>query len=184
MAYNSDREGYETKDGGLIRIHGDDKVRIDIYNGDERVKYGHERDTINFDTNTGKGSIDSHNADKSESSSTDVSCFLTTACMKHMKENFDDNCYELDILRWFRDNFVSKEDKKEYYEKAPMIVAKINEEDDCNEIYNNIYDNVISVCVRAIEYGKYDFAYETYKKCVLDLEENYIDNKQKTLSLV
>ena len=75
MAYNSDRKGYETKDGGLIRINGDDKVRIDIYEGNEKEKGGHTRDTINYDTNTGKGSIDQYNADKSEKSSTDVSCF-------------------------------------------------------------------------------------------------------------
>ena len=58
MAYNSDRKGYETKDGGLIRINGGDRVRIDIYEGNEREKGGHTRDTINYDTNTGKGSID------------------------------------------------------------------------------------------------------------------------------
>lgn len=114
MAYNSDRKGYETKDGGLIRINGDDKVRIDSYEGNEREKGGHTRDTINYDTNTGKGSIDQHNADKSEKSSTDVSCFLTTSCMKYFQENFDNNCYELTVLRWFRDNFVSKEDDKVY----------------------------------------------------------------------
>ena len=125
MAYNSDRKGYETKDGGLIRINGGDKVRIDIYEGNEREKGGHTRDTINYDTNTGKGSIDQHNADKSEKSSTDVSCFLTTACMKYFRENFDDNCYELTVLRWFRDNFVSKEDKEHYYEVAPIIIMKL-----------------------------------------------------------
>lgn len=38
--------------------------------------------------------------------------------MKHYMNEFDDNCYYLDILRWFRDNFVSSEDKKEYYEVA------------------------------------------------------------------
>ena len=42
--------------------------------------------------------------------------------MKYFKENFDDNCYELTVLRWFRDNFVSKEDIKHYYEVAPIIV--------------------------------------------------------------
>lgn len=57
--YNSDRRGYETKDGGLIRIHGDDKVRIDIYSGNEREKGGHTRDTINYDTTNGRGTIDS-----------------------------------------------------------------------------------------------------------------------------
>ena len=31
--YNINRKGYETKDGGLIRINGGDRVRIDIYEG-------------------------------------------------------------------------------------------------------------------------------------------------------
>ena len=56
MAYNSDRKGYETKDGGLIRINSSgDKVRIDVYDGNQREKGGHTRDSINYDTNTGKG---------------------------------------------------------------------------------------------------------------------------------
>ena len=46
--------------------------------------------------------------------------------MKYFQENFDDNCYELTVLRWFRDNFVSKEDKEHYYEIAPIIVETIN----------------------------------------------------------
>ena len=39
---------------------------------------------------------------------------------------FDDNCYELSVLRWFRDNFVTKEDIEHYYEVAPIIVEIIN----------------------------------------------------------
>lgn len=173
MAYNSDRKGYETKDGGLIRINGDDKVRIDIYEGNEREKGGHTRDTINYDTNTGKGSIDQHNADKSEKSSTDVSCFLTTACMKYFQENFDDNCYELTVLRWFRDNFVSKEDKEHYYEIAPIIVETINKEKQSSIIYDYIYDNIVDYCVEQIEQGHYDKAYSRYKNSVLTLEEQF-----------
>lgn len=173
MAYNSDRKGYETKDGGLIRINGDDKVRIDIYEGNEREKGGHTRDTINYDTNTGKGSIDQHNADKSEKSSTDISCFLTTACMKYFQENFDDNCYELIVLRWFRDNFVSKEDKEHYYEVAPVIVETINKEEKSGIIYDYIYDNIVDYCVKQIEQGNYDKAYSRYKNSVLILEEQF-----------
>ena len=173
MAYNSDRKGYETKDGGLIRINGGDKVRIDIYEGNEREKGGHTRDTINYDTNTGKGSIDQHNADKSEKSSTDVICFLTTACMKYFRENFDDNCYELTVLRWFRDNFVSKEDKEHYYEIAPIIVETINKEEQSGIIYDYIYDNIVDYCVEQIEQGHYDKAYSRYKNSVLTLEEQF-----------
>ena len=56
--YNSERKGFETKDGGLIRIHGNDNVRIDIYKGNERKDGEHTRDTIRYDTKTGKGKID------------------------------------------------------------------------------------------------------------------------------
>ena len=173
MAYNSDRKGYETKDGGLIRINGGDRVRIDIYEGNEREKGGHTRDTINYDTNTGKGSIDQHNADKSEKSSTDVSCYLTSACMKYFQKNFDDKCEELTILRWFRDNFVSQEDIKHYYVTAPIIVEAINNIENNDKIYNYIYENVISTCVNAIKKGDYEFAYNRYKNSVLTLEEQF-----------
>ncbi len=71
--YNEERKGFETKDGGLIIINGNDHIRIDIYKENEREKNGH---AINYDTTTGKGSIDQHNADKSLKSSTDISCFL------------------------------------------------------------------------------------------------------------
>ena len=171
MGYNKDRKGLETKDGGLIRINGSgDKVRIDIYDKDER-KPGHSRDSIHYDTKTGKGKIDSHNGDKSEKSSTDVSCYLTTACMKCYQNDFDDNCYELFILRWFRDKFVSQKDIEYYYEKAPLIVEAIENTDNRNEIYNYIYDNVIKVCVEAIKCGDFEFAYNRYKNSILALEE-------------
>ncbi len=171
--YNSERKGYETKDGGLIRINGDDKVRIDIYEGNEREKGSHTRDTINYDTNTGEGSIDQHNADKSEKSSTDIECFLTTACMRYFQENFDDNCYELRVLRWFRDNFVSKEDIDHYYKVAPIIVETINKKEKSNIIYDYVYDNIVDYCVEQIEQGNYEQAYNRYKNSVLILEKQF-----------
>ena len=173
MAYNNDRKGYETKDGGLIRINGDDKVRIDIYEGNEREKGGHTRDTINYDTNTGKGSIDQHNADKSSKSSTDIGCFLTTACMRYFQEKFDNNCYELTILRWFRDNFVLKQDIEHYYEVAPIIVENINKDGKQDIIYDYIYENIVDYCIEQIEQGNYTQAYSRYKNSVLTLEEQF-----------
>ena len=186
MEYDPRRERYIGKDGSEFKVttYSDGSgYKMDYYGS---TTYNNEiHDSVHGKTDLNENwtitANDRENGMQEKSSGS--GCFLTTACMKQMKEEFDDNCYELDILRWFRDNFVSKEDKKEYYEKAPMIVAKINNEDNCNEIYNNIYENVIAICVKAIEYGKYDFAYETYKKCVLDLEENYINNKQKRLIL-
>ena len=101
------------------------------------------------------------------------SCYLTSACMQYLQDEFDDNCYELKVLRWFRDNFVSKEDIKHYYETAPVIVAAINMEEKSDLVYNYIYDNVVDYCVRQIENGNYEEAYNRYKNSILVLEEQF-----------
>ena len=93
--------------------------------------------------------------------------------MKHYLNNFDDNCYELSVLRWFRDNFVSNEDIEHYYEVAPIIVETINKEKKSDVIYNYIYDNIVDYCVEQIEQGNYDKAYNRYKNSVLTLEEQF-----------
>lgn len=173
-SYNKDRKGFETVDGGLIRIHGKDSVRIDIYKGDERKEGEHSRDTIRIDTNTGKGKIDQHNEDKTKFSSTDTQCFLTTACMRFFKDDFKDDCYELNLLRWFRDNFVSEDDINYYYNVAPLIVSEIENSLDPNLIYNYIYETIILYCVFEIELGNYENAYTRYKEGVVYLESEFL----------
>ena len=126
-----------------------------------------------IDTKTGKGQIVEKEPGK-EKVPTDTQCYLTSACMSHYLTNFDDNCYELTVLRWFRDNFVSKEDIKHYYKTAPMIVEAIEKEEHKDIIYNYIYDNVVDACVDAIENGDYDFAYNRYKESILSLEQTYL----------
>ena len=93
--------------------------------------------------------------------------------MKYFQESFDDNCYELTVLRWFRDNFVSKEDIEYYYEVTPIIVENINNEEKSDIIYNYIYDNIVDYCVMQIEQENYDKAYSRYKSSVLTLEEQF-----------
>lgn len=93
--------------------------------------------------------------------------------MKYYLNKFDDKCYELQILRWFRDNFVSQEDIEHYYKTAPMIVAEIDKQLNSDNIYADIYQNVIIVCVRAIEQKNYDLAYNIYKENILNLEEQF-----------
>lgn len=46
--------------------------------------------------------------------------------MRHYNKDFDDNCEELSILRWFRDKFVLPDDIMRNYATAPSIVAIIN----------------------------------------------------------
>jgi hypothetical protein len=102
------------------------------------------------------------------------SCFLTTACMRYFQKAFDDNCHELIILRWFRDNFVSREDVEHYYKSAPAIVTAIENSPNNDIVYNYIYDNIVDVCVDAIKSGEYELAYDIYKNSVLNLEKNFV----------
>lgn len=93
--------------------------------------------------------------------------------MNHFNVEFNDNCYELQFLRWFKDNFGSIEDVNHYYKTAPTIVDGINKSFDSENIYLDIYQNVVQFCVKAIELGQYEAAYERYKNSILSLEEHY-----------
>ena len=100
-------------------------------------------------------------------------CYLTSACMNYFQEKFDDNCYELTILRWLRDNFASEEDKYHYYSVAPIIVEAITQLENSNEIFKNIYENIIVKCIKAIEDKKFKLAYNIYKLNMIKLEKIY-----------
>ena len=161
----------ETEGGTWINVNGnEEKGHANIYGSDPREP--HDK-SIHININYDKETFTINEKIDGEKTSTDCSCYLTTACMRHKLERFDDNCEELTILRWFRDNFVSKEDIDHYYKTAPIIVEAINEELDNNEIYNYIYENVVIACVNAIKKGDYEFAYERYKSSILALEKQF-----------
>lgn len=145
-------------------------TKIDIYTADPRGP--HDTIHIAVDSDTKSAHIIDTTSGKTEHK--DVNCYLTTACMKHYLNNFDDNCYELSVLRWFRDNFVSREDIEHYYQVAPSIVEAINQEQRSDIVYNYIYDNIVDACVDAIENGDYEFAYSRYKNSILVLEQYYV----------
>ncbi len=159
-------------DDKQIKVHTDKngKDHVDIYDKDPKDP-SHTSIHIDWDSSTGKGKIvDTTNGSKE---TTDIGCYLTTACMRFFNENFNDNCYELNVLRWFRDNFVSEEDIKHYYETAPIVVEAINADEHSNLVFNYIYDNVVDYCVRQIEEGNYEEAYKRYKNSILALEETF-----------
>lgn len=163
---------YKNDEGVYIDVHTDKsgKDHVSFYDKDPSDS-SHSSIHINWDSETGKGSIvDTTDGDKE---STDISCFLTTACMRYLQDEFDDNCHELTVLRWFRDNFVSKKDIEHYYEIAPIIVETINKEEKAENIYDYIYNNVVDYCVKQIEQGNYEDAYNRYKNSVLALEKQF-----------
>lgn len=164
---------YVNSEGVEIRASSDknDRDHIDFYDKCPAENKEHGSIHINFNSEDGKGTIvDTMDGSKE---TTDVSCFLTTACMKYYLDSFDDNCYELTVLRWFRDNFISKADIEHYYKIAPIIIEAIDEEQKKNIVYDYIYDNVVDKCIELIENGEYVLAYNVYKENVLNLEKNF-----------
>lgn len=168
---------YVNDEGVVIKITQDKngKDHISFYDGP--VDEDHSAVHVNVDYKNG-GSWTSHTHDKghSDPDSGSGDCFLTSACMKAMMDKFEDNCHELTVLRWFRDNYVNKEDIEHYYLVAPRIVSKIDSHKDATSIYQRIYDSVVSVCVCAIEDSDYEKAYTTYRNAVNKLEERFLGN--------
>lgn len=110
-------------------------------------------------------------------------CYLTTACMHKYKENFDDNCYELTTLRWFRDNYVTLFDKMYYYRVAPTIVRNIERSKRREKYYKYIYESIVKPCVEAIESGNYKFAYNRYKRTIELLENQFTIIKEENKNI-
>lgn len=76
-------------------------------------------------------------------------CYITTACIS--SKNMPDNCYELETLRYLRDQYMknNNEGKKlieGYYSLAPSLVNQINTFDNKEEIYDHIYKKNDSTC--------------------------------------
>lgn len=164
---------YVNEKGVTIKINEDKKGNDHISFYDGPVDGDHSAVHININYGNSSYSTETHNEDKTESDNASGGCYLTTACMKNYLEEFDDNCYELNLLRWFRDNFVSKDDIDHYYRVAPNIVKYIEGLPNSNAVYRDIYQNIIKVCVKAIEDKDYDFVYRIYKNHVLSLEKEY-----------
>ena len=168
-----------TEDGKLTYTSYENNGSVNRYtdNGDGGHSHSHWESA--HDYNSGKSPSQSRSESNSSRnpSTGDVQsgggCYLTTACMKHYLNKFDDNCYELTILRWFRDNFVPNDDVKHYYTIAPYIVEGIEKEENISLVYDYIYDNIVDYCVSQIEIGNYIEAYTRYKESILSLEETY-----------
>ena len=61
---------------------------------------------------------------------------------------------------------IGEKDVEEYYQTAPKIVNAINQSDEADKVYENIYYDIIQPCVSLIQSGKYEDAYKKYKTMV------------------
>lgn len=108
--------------------------------------------------------------ERNESSS---GCFISTAVYYAL--NQDDNCYELELLRKFRDNFLLNDEEYaklvyEYYEIAPSIAKNLNAKND-QHLYQYILDNYLMKVVQSIEHQENEQAIQTYQKMVEFLQK-------------
>lgn len=112
-------------------------------------------------------------------------CYITTACLAALKEDFDDKCYELETLRHYRDTWLREnhpDEIKIYYERAPKLVEAINTRTDHMEIYRNIYRELVIPSIHAIESNDMELAETIYRTEYLKLEEEYgeeTENEQR-----
>ncbi len=96
-------------------------------------------------------------------------CYITTAVCESLGR--DDDCYELNLLRNFRDGYMlttkgGEQMVEQYYETAPAIVSAINTRSDSAEVYKDIYNEYILPCISMIEAGKMEECMNHYKDMV------------------
>jgi len=102
-------------------------------------------------------------------------CFLTTAVC-NIKGKPDD-CYELEILRNFRDEYLlsTKEGKKlvkDYYSFAPELALKLEKHFDSSMIAEKLYFSYIIPIINDIQKNKKNKAINKYKNMINTLEDD------------
>ena len=103
-------------------------------------------------------------------------CYITTAVCQ--ARNRGDDCYELSLLRDYRDSYLMGTGEgealvQEYYNVAPTIVKHIDKREDSRDIYEGIWERYLKECIRLIEEGKRDDCREVYARMVTDLKDSY-----------
>ncbi len=100
-------------------------------------------------------------------------CFLTTACCEY--KGLPDDCYELETMRKFRDNYIAKQSYgekliKDYYAEAPAIVEKINNSENSEEILEKMYETITEI-IKMVDVGNNDEAIIHYMMLLHDLSK-------------
>lgn len=105
-------------------------------------------------------------------------CYITTAVCG--SQNKADDCYELNLLRNYRDEYLMHEAKdgaslvKEYYDIAPTIVKRIDKEEESASIYQEIWEEYLNPCIQFIETGDNEKSKELYTSMVETLSTKYL----------
>lgn len=104
-------------------------------------------------------------------------CYITTAVCASRHQS--DDCYELTLLRGYRDEYLmrtqaGKRVVARYYDVAPTIVSRINRQKNAPEIYEEIYQKWLSQCIKLIESNSLDECQTVYTDMVESLQKKYV----------
>lgn len=96
-------------------------------------------------------------------------CYITTACVEVM--GLEDDCYELQTLRKFRDKHMLDSIEKchkvaDYYFHAPKVVENLKAMPDHKEFLKDVYERFILKAVHLIEQCDYEGAMQVYEQGV------------------
>lgn len=124
-----------------------------------------------------KTSVGKANYEKIESGFHRKLCYITTAVCE--SQGKADDCYELELLRDYRDQYLLSTPEgealvEEYYNIAPTIVSRIARSKAPRQVYEEIWQNYLSPCVRLIEEGQREACRERYMAMVYDLKGRYM----------
>jgi hypothetical protein len=103
-------------------------------------------------------------------------CFLTTACVHYI--GLADDCFELSVLRAFRDNVLARmpgggDDIESYYRHAPKIVERIGASADPSSELARLYARYILPSAVAARFGLNGLARGIYTQMMRDLGRRY-----------
>ena len=103
-------------------------------------------------------------------------CYITTAVCETLGR--PDDCYELNLLRNYRDTYLASlpdgdELIRRYYDVAPSIVKHIGQSGHSGKIYQDIWLDYIQPCIRMIENGEAEECRKLYEDMVVTLEKKF-----------
>ena len=106
-------------------------------------------------------------------------CYITTAVCTSLGKG--DDCYELNTLRDFRDDYMASLPEgrsmiDDYYDLAPSIVKSIDALGNSDEIYGMIWNRYLAPCISDIEEQENDSCLKRYSEMVSDLASEYVYN--------
>lgn len=103
-------------------------------------------------------------------------CYITTAVCESFGK--PDDCYELSLLRDYRDTYLAGLPEggaliQEYYDVAPSIVKHINQTEEPRAVYRSIWERYLAPCISMIEDGQMEECRDLYEEMVHDLKDKY-----------